>query len=419
MRVAVVTVGDELLLGDVVDTNGAWLGRRLAAAGMPVRWSASASDDRAEIVDTIADALRRADVVLVSGGLGPTSDDVTRSALAELAGVPLRRDPGCEASVREAYAARGLVANELSLAQADLPEGALVLRNPVGSAPGLGIESVSGGLMLALPGVPSELRALVDGTVLELLRRRAGGSPAYAMRMLRVALLGESAVAGRLEALERELTGGPVRVAYLASAGEVLVRFSCSAPTADVAGSVVRQAAARAEALLEDSVTGYDDETLPATVLRLLEERGQSLATAESLTGGGMSTALTDVPGASSVFVGGSVVYSTAAKATELGVDTSLLAVKGPVHAEVAQAMAQGARRRWGSDWAVSCTGVAGPGPSDGHPAGTVHVAVAGPAADQVCSLQLPGTRDVVRGLTVIHGLDLLRRMLLGPVQSA
>ncbi len=414
MRIALVCVGDELLLGDVVDTNAALVGRRLAAEGMPLCWSATASDDVEAIVATVRDALERAEVVVVSGGLGPTSDDVTRAALAELAGVPLERDAATQDHVVSAYRARGLDPSELSLAQADVPQGAEVLTNRLGTAPGLRVAVPGGSLVVALPGVPSELEALLDEQVVPHLVQRHAGTTAFSLRTVRVALLGESPVAEAVAPLSPWLTEAGVRLAFLASAGEVLVRLSASAPQPEQARRVVDDATARVAARLGGVVSGFDGETLPATVVRLLRETGASVATAESLTGGCLGAALTSVPGSSAVFLGGSVTYSTAAKVAQLGVDEQLLAEHGPVHPDVAAQMALGARRGWGSDWALSCTGVAGPGPADGVAAGTVHVGLCGPGATTVRSLRLRGARETVRAVTVIHALDLLRRAVLG-----
>jgi nicotinamide-nucleotide amidase len=292
--------------------------------------------------------------------------------------------------------------------QADLPAGARALDNPVGSAPGVLVE-VGPAVVLAVPGVPRELEAMVAGGVLPELRARAGLPPAVATRQLRVAVLGESLVAERLTALESALPEG-VRLAYLAAPGDVRVRFT----GLDV--PLLESLRERAAVLLGDVVSGYDDETLPRTLLRLLLERRATVATAESLTGGAVAATLVDVPGISAVFRGGVVAYATDLKTALLDVPASGLAATGAVHEDVARAMAVGVRERLGADWGLATTGVAGPDPQDGVAAGTVVVAVAGPHEGDVAvrRLELRGDRASVRALSVVHVLDLLRRRLQG-----
>jgi nicotinamide-nucleotide amidase len=407
MRVAVVAVGDELMLGDVVNGNLAWIGRALADAGTPVVRGYEVGDDVAGIVSVLRTAMAEADAVVVTGGLGPTSDDRTRAALAELAGVGLHRDPQLEVTIAHWYAGVGRPAPDNVWVQADLPEGARPIDNPVGTAPGLAME-IDGRPVYAVPGVPSELRGMVRETVVPELRERAGAPPALLTRQLRVAVLGESLVASRLSPLEAALPSG-AQLSYLASPGEVRVRFSgTDAPLLD-------EVAARAADLLGDVVSGYDAETLPMTVLRLLTERGATVAVAESLTGGALAAALVDVPGASAAFRGGVVAYASELKTSLLGVDAGLLARGGAVQPEVAVAMAHGVRVGLAATYGLATTGVAGPDPQDGVEVGTAHIAVSGPAAtrERTMALALPGGRDRVRRLSVVHALDLLRRTLL------
>jgi nicotinamide-nucleotide amidase len=411
VRVAVVAVGDELLLGDVVNGNLAWLGRALADAGTPVIRGYEVGDAVEEIAATLRLAIAAADAVVVTGGLGPTSDDRTRAALAEVAGVELRRDPELETGIAGWYARVGRVAPDNVWVQADIPMGAHSIDNPTGTAPGLAME-IDGRPVYALPGVPGELRNMFTGSVLPELRARAGGPPPLVTRQLRVAVMGESLVATLLRPLEARLPAD-VQISYLGSPGEVLVRLSGTDP------SRLEELAAAAADLLGDSVSGRDAETLPMTVLRLLVEQGATVAVAESLTGGALAAAMVDIAGASAVFRGGVVAYATDLKTTLLGVDRQLVADGGAVQPAVAVAMARGARDRLHADYGVATTGVAGPDLQDGAPPGTVHVAVAGPGADDVraSALLLPGGRDRVRQLSVINALDLLRRALVGREQ--
>lgn len=405
VRVAVVAVGDELLLGDVINGNLAWLGRTLADGGTPVVRGFEVGDDVVSMVAVLRAALGSADAVVVTGGLGPTSDDRTRAALAELAGVELRRDPVLVEVIAAWFAGAGRQAPDNVWVQADVPVGARPIDNPSGTAPGLAME-IEGRLVYAVPGVPAELHGMVTGTVLPELRARAGQPAALVTRQLRVAVVGESAVAATLAPVEAGLVDG-VQLAYLASPGEVRVRFSGT----DV--EALDATAEQAAALLGRDVSGRDGETLPMTVLRLLTEDSETVAVAESLTGGGLASALVDVPGASSAFRGGVVAYATDLKTALLGVHAGLLLRGGAVQPEVAAAMAEGVRAWLGATYGIGTTGVAGPDPQDGVAPGVVHVAVAGPQGVRTLALDLRGGRDQVRRVAIVHALDLLRRVLL------
>jgi nicotinamide-nucleotide amidase len=406
VRVAVVAVGDELLLGAVVNGNLAWTGRTLAAAGLDVVRGYEVDDDVDAIVDVLRDALRVADAVVVTGGLGPTSDDRTRDALAALAGVPLVEDPALLADLDRWFRDRRRVKPPTVDVQARRPRSARALTNAYGTAPGLGLE-VDGRVVYAVPGVPLEMRAMLTDVVVPELRGRAGSPAPLLTRQLRVAVVGESLVAHRLQPLEADLPDG-VRLAYLASPGEVRVRFTGTDDAALVA------ARDRARELLGAAVSGEDDETLAATVLAALGVRGETLAVAESLTGGQVVATLVDVPGASQALVAGVVAYATDRKTDLLGVPADLLDREGPVHPDVARAMARGVRDRARADWGLATTGVAGPDQQDGQDPGTVHVAVTSAAGDHVLSLRLVGDRSAVRTVATANALDLLRRAVLG-----
>ncbi len=288
-----------------------------------------------------------------------------------------------------------------SAAQADVPVGGRLLANDAGVAPGLRLD-VSGCLVVAVPGVPVEMRHIVERHVLPEL---AGTARPLRRQELRVALLGEPDVAERLQPLESTLPPS-VSIAYLASPGEVLVKFASRAED-------VEPYAAAAHRLLGDVVSGRGDETLTRTVLRLLGEAGSTVATAESLTGGLVAAALTEVPGSSAHVRGGVVAYATDAKRDVLGVEGALLVERGAVDPDVALAMARRARTVLGASYGVATTGVAGPDHQDGRPVGTLHVAVAGPAGERVVTTSLRGDRTAVRTASVAWALDLLRRALL------
>ena len=407
LRSAVVAVGDELLLGDIVNGNAAWLGERLAAVGAPVVHSSMVGDDVDRIATAVRRALEDAQVVLITGGLGPTSDDVTRDAVAAVAGVPLVRSPELEQQLRERFAAYRYEMPETVLRQADVPVGATPLDNPVGSAPGLRVE-VGDALVFALPGPPHELAAVATGSVLAEVATRSGA--VGLTRTLHCAGRGESEVA---EVVERSIVVPPgVDLAYLAGGAVVRVRLTTVAATEPEADAVLAPLVDALAAELGDTVFGRDGDSLPAVVLRRLVAAEQTVAVAESLTGGLLGAALTELPGSSAVFRGGLLVYATDAKASVAGVPQEVLRADGAVSTATAEALAAGARDRLGATWGVGVTGVAGPDPQEDKPVGTVHVAVAGPTGVRSATRRLPGDRQRVRLLAVTMALDLLRRQL-------
>ncbi len=400
MNGAVLAVGDELLLGDIVNSNAAWLGEQLAAVGVQVVHSAMVGDDVERLARALRRALEDADVVVLTGGLGPTVDDLTRDAVAVVAGVEQDRHPEIEEQLRQKFAAFGYAMPAAVLRQADVPRGARVLDNPVGTAPGLRLE-VGDALVFAVPGPPHEMRAVAAAVLSELA---ALTGTVLHTRQLHCAGTGESQVAERVEAAVTVPDG--VQLAYLAGGGVVRVRFTGSdddalVPLADAAA-----------AALGDDVWGRDADALPGVVHRLLAARGATVAVAESLTGGLLGAALSGEPGSSAGFVGGVLVYATALKAVLAGVPEEVLAEHGAVSAETAQALAEGVRTRTGATYGVALTGVAGPDPQEGHAPGTLHVGVAGPDGTRVRSVRLPGDRERVRALAVTLGLDQLRRVL-------
>lgn len=413
MRVELLTVGDELLLGDTVNGNAAWLGRRLADHGVEVTRSVVVGDELDVIIEAVNAALGRAGAVITTGGLGPTSDDLTRDALAKAAGVALVRDPALERRLRERVADAGRELQPMALRMADVPEGARTLGNSAGSAPGLRVE-LPGGIVYALPGVPFEMRTIMDEIVLPELAGIAG-LPAVARRTLRTARIWESVVATRLA--EVEAMDG-VRLAYLPDPAEVKIRITVAGP--DAAGRL-EGVEAHVRELLGPAVYGVEEDTLDRVVHRLLAARSETVATAESLTGGLIGAELTAMPGSSATFAGGMVTYATGVKRRLLGVPADLLAEHGAVHPDVAAAMAAGVRDELGATYGLAVTGVAGPDGQDGRPVGTVYIGVAGPGDMRTVvspKLPVPGAgpevRAVIRRMTVVHALDLLRRLLLG-----
>ncbi len=407
--VGVVLVGDELLLGSVTDTNGAWLARTLTSHGLRLVQTLVVPDDAARIASAVTSLAGWVGSVIVSGGIGPTSDDLTREALAEVGACDLVADDGAVDAITAWLAARGRTPTASVLRMARRPRTATMLVNPSGSAPGVRLE-VGESVVYAVPGVPSELVAMVESTVLgDIVDRAAPLAPLHSVSV-EVALLGESSVVGLLEPVEQAVAHEPsTDLAYLARPAHVSVRVSVRDPDRAAAARALVEWERRVCEALGEHVIGRDGTTLEQAVVAALAKAGQSVAAAESLTGGGVVAALTRVPGASAVVRGGVTAYATDVKRSLLAVSPSLLATNGPVDVDVATAMARGVRDLIGADWGLATTGVAGPEPVGRHAPGEVFVAVAGPDGTSTRTLSLPGGREQVRALATAHVLDELR----------
>jgi nicotinamide-nucleotide amidase len=406
----VVAVGTELLLGQVVDTNSAWIGEQLALAGIDNYFQTKVGDNLGRIVGAIAQALDRSDAVIVCGGLGPTQDDITREAIAEVMGVGLVRDEAAAERIRAMFSSRGRSMPENNLRQADVPVGGVAIADPQpGTAPAL-LCPVGDKVIYAVPGVPYEMEEILTKAVLPDLRRRAGTGAAIVSRTLRTWGESESGLAARLADRIAYLDGtGNPTLAFLASGVEGLkVRITAKAGDEATARAVIDEEEAELRALLGDLVFGVDDETMEHAVAMLLDGHGLSLGLAESLTGGMMGSRMTPVAGASGFFKGSIVSYDSEVKFGLLGVP------QGPVvSAEAAEAMAAGACRVLAADVGLSVTGVAGPAEQDAQPVGTVFVGLSLDGEVESVPLRLPGDRERIRGFATISALNLLRLRLL------
>jgi len=409
MRCEVVAVGTELLLGQIVDTNSAWIGAQLAQAGIDSYFQTKVGDNLGRIVACIRLALERSDAVIMCGGLGPTQDDITREAIAQVMGVPLVRSPELVDKIRGIFAARGRPMAANNLRQADVPEGASVIPEMPGTAPGL-ICPLGDKVIYAVPGVPHEMRTMLLGTVLPDLQRRAGLAAVIKSRVLRTWGHSESGLAELLAAriLELDVLGNPT-LAFQASGIEgIKVRITAKAADHASAEAILAAEEALLRPLLGDCIFGCDDQTMESVVVDLLQERDLTLAVAESVSGGLAACRLSAVPGTREVFKGGVVAYASQVKFDILGVP------RGPVVCDVAaRAMAEGVRRLLGTDVGLATTGVAGPKEQDGQPPGTVFIGLALGDRSEAREVRLPGDPDRVRQYAVISALDLLRRRLL------
>jgi nicotinamide-nucleotide amidase len=413
VKVEVVAVGTELLLGQIVDTNSSWIGEQLALAGLDSHYQTKVGDNARRIREALELALSRSDAVIVCGGLGPTQDDITREVIAELLGAPLILREAIAERIRAMFASRGRPMPENNLRQAMVPEGATVIPEQPGTAPGL-ICPAGDRVIYAVPGVPYEMKEMVLGTVVPDLRRRAaerGEAAVLRSRILRTWGTSESGLAELLAPRIAELDriGNPT-LAFLASGVEGLkVRITAKGPDDATVDALLADEEDIVWELVGDWVFGVDDETMESVVLGLLRERGLTLAVAESVTGGYVAGRICAVPGASEVFIGGVVSYASAVKHRLLDVPV------GPVVTEeAAMAMAEGVRSLLGADVGLATTGVAGPDAVEGKPVGTVCLAVSIGSGGETATIRLPGDRERIRQFTAISVLDLLRRRLLG-----
>lgn len=410
----VLAVGTELLLGQIVDTNSSWIGEQLAMNGIATHRQVKVGDNRERIVQCLREALERADAVVVCGGLGPTHDDITREAMAEVMGVGLHHDEAVATRIRELFASRGRRMAENNLRQAQVPDGAQVIAQTRGTAPGLicPVQTPAGERVAYLvPGVPHEMKDMLERAVLPDLRRRSGDTATILSRTLRTWGESESGLNERLDGvIERLDARGNPTLAFLASGWEgIKVRLTARAADTDAARALIEPVEAEIRTELGLQVFGTDDETMESVVLQLLRTRGLTLGLAESVTGGLVGARITGVAGASDVFRGSVVSYASEVKFDVLGVPV------GPVVNEAtAAAMALGAQRVLHSDVGLGLTGVAGPSEQDGMPVGTLCIGlVIGDAEPITTTVRLPGQRQQMREMSVITSLDLLRRTLL------
>ena len=375
MKAEIVSVGTELLLGQIVDTNAATLGRALADLGITVHKRVTIGDNRDRLLAALRESIEHADIIFTIGGLGPTQDDITRDVLAEAMGVPLRFEEAIGRRLRSFFESRGLEVLESQLRQAYVPVSGRALDNPNGTAPGLLFER-EGKIAIALPGPPGEFVPILENEVVPYLRSRVGGMTIRS-RVVRVCGMGEAMVEDRVKDL---MASDNPTVAPYAKTGEVHLRVTARAEGVEAAEALIEPVVREIEARLGSHVYAYDDEPLEAAVVRTLREAGLTLAAAESCTGGLFAKRITDVPGSSDVFLGGVVAYSNEAKTNLVGVPVGAIAAHGAVSREVAEALAIGARTRFGADIGVGITGIAGPGGGTPEkPVGLVWMAIATP----------------------------------------
>jgi nicotinamide-nucleotide amidase len=408
VNVVVINTGTELLLGDVLNTHLNFIAREVFPLGLRIERQVTVPDGEA-IREAITESLGRAEIIFITGGLGPTTDDITREVTADLLGLKLQHDPSILQAIQERAARRGFRLTDRVARQADVPEGARVLPNEHGSAPGLYLAAETEKRqthLFLLPGPPRELHPMFRASVLPILRKILPAAPVIGRRTFRIAGMGESLVEEAVGARLLELPG--LELGYCARPGEMDLRLVGEAAVLDQAEKIVREK-------LGPAIFSADGSDLEEAIVRLLTERKQTLAVAESCTGGYLAHRITNVPGASSVFLAGYVTYSNEAKAAMLGVDPRLISEHGAVSKQVAQAMAEGARLNAKADFALATTGIAGPGGgTEEKPVGTVFIALA--SEGQPTSIKrgfFPDDRPTFKELATQTALEKLRRRLI------
>ena len=413
IKATIITIGDEILIGQIVDTNSASISKHLNGAGITVEEKTSIGDEAEQIESTLHRALQSSQVVIITGGLGPTKDDITKHTLARIFNSPMHEDERVCEHVRTMLERRGITFNDLNRGQAMVPDACTVLFNAYGTAPGMWFEAENGSVVISLPGVPFEMEHLMEDEVMPRLKTRFALRQIVHRTMI-TAGLPESMLAKRIEAWENALPPY-LKLAYLPNPGAVRLRLSAY----EVEGeSVAREIESRFEALrriIPHNIIGFETATMQEVVHKILTERSLTLATAESCTGGSIATRFTAMPGASAYFLCGVVSYSNESKAELLGVDPADIARYGAVSEQVARQMAEGVRRTAGADYGVATTGIAGPsGGSAEKPVGTVWIAVATPR-ETVAILKQCGTdRGQIIDRASAFAIGLLRDCLNG-----
>jgi nicotinamide-nucleotide amidase len=423
MRAEILCVGSELLLGQIIDTNAAYIAGQLARIGVDLHRKQTAGDNLERITDCIQGALRRADILVITGGLGPTTDDLTREAIASALGVALEYQEDLAQNLRDLFAKRNYQIGETTLRQAYLPATTRELHNPVGTAPGVhfegAFEGVGGKWIFAVPGVPREMKVMLDGGIIPILTSHMGGERQIIVsRVLRAFGIGESGLADQVEDILTSATN-PTAAPLIFGNTEVHLRLTAKAKGDAEAEILLDEMENRIKTRVGKYIFGTDAQTLPSVTLDLLQKRGATLGVAESLTGGVLGSFITDTAGSSAVFRGGIVAYNVDLKRKILGVSAQIIEENTEVSEEVAREMALGARKLTGATFALSTTGEAGPQSGSGAPVGTVWLALAHENGVETEKREFHGDRDAIRRRSALAALDLLRRHLLGGESAA
>lgn len=411
MKAEIITIGDEILIGQIIDTNSSWLGQELGKMGISVVHRTSVSDQPSHITDALNDATKRADIIIMTGGLGPTKDDVTKYTLANYFGTELILNEEVLEWVSKIFRLRKLPMIDSNKNQAMLPANCEVLFNRSGTAPGMWFD-VNGKIFISMPGVPFEMKVIFEEQCIPRLKKHFQ-LPVIIHRTIQTCSLGESFLAKKIEALENALPSY-IKLAYLPNIGQVRLRFSGYHSDTDILKAEMDTIIGNLYELIGEYIFGEEDDTLQKVVGLLLKGRDKTLSTAESCTGGYLAHLITSVPGSSEYYQGSVISYANQIKINELGVSPETIKTVGAVSEDCVKQMAEGIRKKFNTDYAISTSGVAGPdGGSEAKPVGTVWIAVSSKTQTIALPFNMGDNRERTIQRTALQGLDMLRKMLL------
>ncbi len=418
MLAEIITIGDELLIGQVIDTNSAWLGQQLSQNGIQVKQITSVSDDAKHIVAALDEAKKRADIILITGGLGPTKDDITKKTLKEYFKMDWRQDEEVLQNVIGIFRRFGKETTDINKLQAQVPDKCIALKNKNGTAPGMWFD-IDQKVFVSMPGVPYEMKGIMSESVLPMLRKKFG-LPTIIHRTILTQGIGESMLAEKIERWEDSLATEKIKLAYLPSPGIVRLRLSVEGNDKDALLKSVNKKIAEVMPIIKGFVFGFDEDTLEKVVGDLLKKEKRTLSTAESCTGGLVAHMLTSVPGSSEYYWGSIVSYSYEVKTNELNVPKEMLEQFGAVSEETVKQMAIGVRERLKTDYSIAISGIAGPdGGTDDKPVGTVWIAVSKKEFVFAKKFQFGDNRERNILRSSIMALAMLRKMILGELDLA
>jgi nicotinamide-nucleotide amidase len=407
----IITIGDELLIGQVIDTNSAWIAQRLNEIGIKVKQITSVSDDQAHIIQALDNAKTRAEIILITGGLGPTKDDITKKTLCSYFNTGLKFDEASYEIIESIFRSRGRDVTEINRMQALVPENCSVLLNHNGTAPGMLFES-DGKIFVSMPGVPSEMKGLMENKVLPLLKQKFPLVPIVHKTILTQGI-GESTLSEKISAWEDNLPEN-MKLAYLPEAGMVRLRITAFGKNENLLRNEVEEQAAKLDSLIGENIYGYESDKLEALVGKLLREKRKTICTAESCTGGYIAHKITSIPGSSEYYIGSVIAYANEVKVRELNIDMHLLETDGAVSEKVVKLMAENALKKFQTDYSIACSGIAGPGGGTTEkPVGTVWIAISNGNRTFSRKLQLGKSRERVILETAQNALNMLRKMIL------
>lgn len=412
MLAEIITIGDELLIGQVVDTNSAWIAQHLNDIGIKVKQITSVSDEEGHILQALNEAIKRADIILLTGGLGPTKDDITKKTLCKYFNTRLKFDEQSYKIIETIFNSRGREVTPINRLQAEVPENCTVLHNFLGTAPGMWFEKDKK-IYISMPGVPSEMKGLMEKIILPKIKERFPLVPIVHKTILTQGA-GESFLADLISSWEDNLPSN-LKLAYLPAAGMVRLRITANGENEETLRKEVENKALKLKALIGEYIYGYENDKLEALIGRLLREQKKTICTAESCTGGFIAHKITSIPGSSEYYIGSVVAYANEIKINELNVDMLTLETHGAVSEQVVKSMASNARKKFKTDYSIACSGIAGPdGGTNDKPVGTVWIAVSNFEKTITRKLQLGTSRERVILETAQHSLNTLRKMLIG-----